>query len=92
MIFDESQKDSNNEIWINLYPLTQLLQKHTSEVVRDSETKEYRRKYEIEILPDKTGRSKKQQKFPWDLDFAKFLCYNCTCSTLLWRNRQTQGT
>ena len=55
LIFDESQKDSNNEIWINLYPLTQLLQKHTSEVVRDSETKEYRRKYEIEILPDKTG-------------------------------------
>ncbi len=50
LIFDESQKESNNEIWVNLYPLTLLLNKHKSEVYRVDETKEYYRKYEIEII------------------------------------------
>ena len=27
LIFDESQKESSNEIWINLYPLTMLWEK-----------------------------------------------------------------
>ncbi len=47
LIFDESQKESDNEIWIDLYPLTQLLSRHCSETVRDDETKEYSRKYEF---------------------------------------------
>ncbi len=49
LIFDESQKESNNEIWINLYPLTMLWEKHKSEVYRVDETKEYYRKYNIRI-------------------------------------------
>lgn len=43
LIFDESQKESNNEIWINLYSLTKLLEKNRSEVMRNPETKEYYR-------------------------------------------------
>ena len=49
LIFDESQKDCDNEIWVDVYPLTQLLRQHQSEVVRDPETKEYRRAAEIDI-------------------------------------------
>ena len=49
LIFDESQKECNNEIWVDVYPLTQLLRQHQSEVVRSSETKEYKRATEIEI-------------------------------------------
>ncbi len=45
LIFDESQKESDNEIWVDLYPLTQLLSRHMGETVRDPETKEHVRKY-----------------------------------------------
>ena len=41
LIFDESQKECDNEIWINLYPITLLLEKNKSEVCRISETKEF---------------------------------------------------
>lgn len=41
LIFDESQKECDNEIWINLYPISQLLEKHKSEVYRVAETKEF---------------------------------------------------
>ena len=47
LIFDESQKECNNEIWINLYPLTQLLEKHKSAVTRVAETKEFYRTYDF---------------------------------------------
>ncbi|HHV50954.1 MAG TPA: M23 family metallopeptidase [Candidatus Avimonas sp.] len=51
LIFDESQKESTNEIWIDIYPIIQLLSRHRSEVVKDPETKEYKRVYDIrEIL------------------------------------------
>ena len=49
LIFDESQKESNNEIWVDVYSLTMLLRKNQSEVVRDSTTKEYHSKSKIEI-------------------------------------------
>lgn len=29
LIFDESQKEGDNEIWIDIYPLTRFLAKHT---------------------------------------------------------------
>ncbi len=45
LIFDESQKEGNNEIWIDVYQIVKLLQKHTSPVVRNEETKDYTRKY-----------------------------------------------
>jgi murein DD-endopeptidase MepM/ murein hydrolase activator NlpD len=51
LVFDESQKECNNEIWIDLYPMIRLLYRHKSEVVKDAETKEYSRVYNIrEIL------------------------------------------
>lgn len=49
LIFDESEKECNNEIWIDVYPLTQLLSQNQSEVVRNAETKEYTRAQDIEI-------------------------------------------
>ena len=49
LIFDESQKEGENEIWIDVYPLTMLLNTHQSEVVRSEETKECSRKYDIEV-------------------------------------------
>lgn len=47
IIFDESQKDSNNEIWIDLYPLTKLLEKNKSETTRVPDTKEFYRKFDF---------------------------------------------
>lgn len=49
LIFDESEKECNNEIWVDVYPLTQLLRQHQSEVVRNQETKEYKRAADIDI-------------------------------------------
>lgn len=47
LIFDESQKEGNNEIWIDVYPLVRLLYRNRSEVVKDPETKDYSRVYDI---------------------------------------------
>ena len=49
LVFDESQKESNNEIWVDAYALTKLLRQHQSEVSRDADTKEYYRAKDIEI-------------------------------------------
>lgn len=43
LVFDESQKESDNEIWIDVYPLTQFLYKHRSETQKVEGTKEWRR-------------------------------------------------
>ena len=43
LIFDESQKEGNNEIWIDVYPLTRFLAKHTQAAVKVEGTKEWRR-------------------------------------------------
>ena len=45
LIFDESQKEGNNEIWVDVYEIVKLLANHTSAVVRDEATKDYNRKY-----------------------------------------------
>lgn len=45
LIFDESQKESNNEIWVDLYGITRLLAKNQSAVKRVSESKQYYRQY-----------------------------------------------
>ena len=47
LVFDESQKESDNEIWINCYPLTEFLKKHRSAVTRDEKTKEWSRTTKI---------------------------------------------
>jgi len=49
LIFDESQKECTNEIWVDVYPLTMLLHKNQSEVIRDDSTKEYHSKNKVEI-------------------------------------------
>lgn len=41
LIFDESQKDGVNQIWIDVYPLIRLLDKHKSAVRYEKEEKEY---------------------------------------------------
>ena len=41
LIFDESQKDGVNQIWIDVYPLLRLLDKHRSAVRYQKEEKEY---------------------------------------------------
>lgn len=46
LIFDESQKDSNNEIWIDMYQFVEFLQKNKSAVQKD-DTKEYNRVYKM---------------------------------------------
>ena len=46
LIFDESQKEGNNEIWIDVYPLTRFLAKHTH-AVKVEGTKEWKRTVNI---------------------------------------------
>ncbi len=41
LIFDESQKDGINQIWLDLYQLINFLENYRSEVYYDSEKKEY---------------------------------------------------
>ena len=47
LIFDESQKEGNNEIWIDCYELVKFLAVNRSETVKDQETKEYYRVYQM---------------------------------------------
>lgn len=57
LVFDESQKESDNEIWIDAYPVVELLRRHRVSVVMDDATGAYCRAYEYvdldrEELPD----------------------------------------
>ena len=47
LIFDESQKDSISEIWIDCYDIILFLYNNRCETVKDPETKEYHRVYEF---------------------------------------------
>ena len=48
LIFDESQKDGTNQIWIDVYQIIEFLRKNKSEVVKqDNESKDYIRKYDM---------------------------------------------
>ncbi len=49
LVFDESQKESNNEIWINCYELTKFLSKNRSEVYKVEGTKEWKRVQPIKL-------------------------------------------
>lgn len=50
LIFDESQKECDNEIWVDLYAVTTLLEKHRSTVYRVNETKEFYNKYKFSTV------------------------------------------
>ena len=43
LIFDESQKEGNNEIWVDCYELTKFLYRNRSEVEKVGDSKEWRR-------------------------------------------------
>ncbi len=43
IIFDESQKEGNGEIWVDVYALCKLLHSHQSQVQRNDATKEWSR-------------------------------------------------
>ena len=49
LIFDESQVDSPNEIWIDVYEIIEFLKQNRSEVVlSNSETRDYSRKFKFQ--------------------------------------------
>lgn len=47
LIFDESQKESDNEIWIDVYALTRFLAKHTQPAEKVGDTREWVRSSRI---------------------------------------------
>ena len=47
LIFDESQKDSDHEIWIDCHELIKFLSINRAETVKDESTKEYYRVYQM---------------------------------------------
>ncbi len=47
LIFDESQREGSNQIWVSGYELVKFLYQHRSAVKRDDETKEWSRVYQI---------------------------------------------
>lgn len=53
LIFDESQKEGSNQIWIDFYELSRFLRSNQTETVRNNETKEHTRKLGLrEEIPD----------------------------------------
>ena len=48
LVFDESQLESDNEIWIDVYNIVNLLKHHTSPVVKSEDGTNYVRKYAYE--------------------------------------------
>lgn len=55
LIFDESQKDGPNQIWVDLYPIVEFLTQNRSSVfMNNNDTKDYTRRFDIfdPIVPD----------------------------------------
>lgn len=49
LIFDESQKEGTNQIWLDVYNLVRLLSKNRATVIKDEQSGEYIRKYDITV-------------------------------------------
>ena len=47
LIFDESQREGSGEIWVSGYELVRFLSRNRSEVIRNDETKEWTRIYQM---------------------------------------------
>lgn len=47
LIFDESQKEGVNQIWLDMYSLVRLLERNRATVVKNAKTGQYERKYDI---------------------------------------------
>ena len=58
LIFDESQKEGNNEIWINCYEIVKFLRLNQSETVKVEGTKEWTRVYGMKDpeIPEKMDK------------------------------------
>jgi murein DD-endopeptidase MepM/ murein hydrolase activator NlpD len=54
LVFNEVQKEGTNQIWIDMYALVELLNKNKATVIKDEESGEYKRVYDIsdESYPD----------------------------------------
>ena len=65
LIFDESQKEGNNEIWIDCFELTRFLSMNRSEVKKVEGTKEWARIYGIKdpVIPENTEITGQEQVF-----------------------------
>lgn len=61
LIFDESQRDGNQEIWVDVYELVKFLSQNRSEVERNDATKEWTRVYGIRD-PEAEKYKKQKQK------------------------------
>lgn len=58
LIFDESQREGNHEIWVDVYPLVRFLYQNRSETVRDDKTKEWLR---VKKIKDPAAEKYKKQ-------------------------------
>lgn len=47
LIFDESQKEGVNQIWLDMYNIVRLLERNKATVVKDENSGQYKRKYDI---------------------------------------------
>ena len=47
LIFDESQKEGVNQIWLDMYNIVRLLEGNRATVVKDENSGQYKRKYDI---------------------------------------------
>ncbi len=52
LVFDESQKEGINQIWIDMYNIVRLLARNKATVVRESASGQYFRKYDITVIRD----------------------------------------
>lgn len=48
LIFDESQREGNGEIWVSAYELVKFLSGNRSEVIRNDDTKEWHCVYQLQ--------------------------------------------
>ena len=59
LIFDESQKEGNNEIWVSCYELSKFLYRNRCEVEKVGESREWRR---VVTMTDPAAEAYKEQK------------------------------
>ena len=50
LIFDESQKECDSEIWIDVYEIVRFLSRHRSTLVQDTQTGTWKRLYSYRDL------------------------------------------
>jgi len=79
LTFDVTQKDSSNQVWIDMYALTKLLSKNRSQVYIVEETKEYYRSYNFsepsyyqqQQLLDDTANLRRQNELLMNIVISK---------------------